>query len=270
MSEPDRRDFLKTAGAAGLSLGLANAAFAARGARMSGRVIGANDRINIGVIGVGGRGSYVAGVFHHYRREEQQCLPDRGRLRRLRKAQEGAGGRSYKCDGYLDYREVLDRSDIDAVIIATPDHWHAKIALDAMDHGQGRLPRKAHVPHQRGNQAVGQHRARRPSACCRWVPRPLPAINGGRPKSHRRRHDRPDDHEPGLLPSQFASKANGTGTSTRTPVPTARATTTSIGRRGSVPRPSAPAMPTASSASANIGITPAASPPTSSITWSRR
>ena len=66
MSEPDRRDFLKTAGAAGLSLGLANAAFAARGARMSGRVIGANDRINVGVIGVGGRGSYVGGVFHHY------------------------------------------------------------------------------------------------------------------------------------------------------------------------------------------------------------
>src|ERR1700693_2153252 len=71
MSEPDnsvdRRDFLKTAGAAGLSLGVAGSAFAAsRGARMSGRVIGANDRINVGVVGVGGRGSYVAGQFHHF------------------------------------------------------------------------------------------------------------------------------------------------------------------------------------------------------------
>ncbi|MGD0302919.1 MAG: twin-arginine translocation signal domain-containing protein, partial [Bryobacteraceae bacterium] len=71
MSEPDnsvdRRDFLKTAGGVGLSLGVASSALAAaRGAKTSGRVIGANDRINVGVIGAGGRGSYVGGVFQHY------------------------------------------------------------------------------------------------------------------------------------------------------------------------------------------------------------
>src|SRR5579885_54145 len=55
-----RRDFLKTAGGAGLSLSLAGSALAARGAKNSGRVIGANDRINVGVIGCGGRGSYVS------------------------------------------------------------------------------------------------------------------------------------------------------------------------------------------------------------------
>ena len=52
-----RRDFLRKASAAGLSIGLAKSALAARGAKTSGRVVGSNDRINVGVIGVGGRGS---------------------------------------------------------------------------------------------------------------------------------------------------------------------------------------------------------------------
>jgi predicted dehydrogenase len=39
-------------------------------------------------------------------------------------------------EGYLDYRRLIDRKEIDAVVIATPDHWHAKIAIDAMEAGK--------------------------------------------------------------------------------------------------------------------------------------
>ena len=130
----NRRDFLKTAGAAGISFSMAGAALAGRGAKMSNRVLGSNDRINLGVIGVGGRGSDDAKSFHNYGDAHNACqivaVCDVYEKRKRLAAEK------HDCKAFLDYREVLERSDVDAVIIATPDHWHAKIALDAMDHGK--------------------------------------------------------------------------------------------------------------------------------------
>ena len=62
----NRRDLLKSAGAAGLSLGMAKSSFAGHAAKSSTRVLGANDRIKIGLIGAGGRGYYVAKAFTQY------------------------------------------------------------------------------------------------------------------------------------------------------------------------------------------------------------
>src|SRR3984893_10690370 len=129
-----RRDFLRKASAAGLSIGLAKSALAARGAKTSGRVVGSNDRINVGVIGVGGRGSYVASMFQKVGDQNNSCqIVAVCDVYEKRKRENAA---KIKCEGYLDYREVVGRSDVDAVIVATPDHWHAKVALDAMDHGK--------------------------------------------------------------------------------------------------------------------------------------
>ncbi len=131
----DRRDFLKTVGATGLTLEAAKSALASKSAtKATGRVIGANDRINIGVIGCGGRGQDVARTFAQVGQSDNSCqivaVCDVYEKRKRETAER------YKAKGYTDYRELLQQPDIDAVYIATPDHWHAKNAIDAMDHGK--------------------------------------------------------------------------------------------------------------------------------------
>jgi predicted dehydrogenase len=100
---------------------------------LSARVHGTNDRISIAVIGVGGMGSgHLGGLLKRSTADNVQlravCDVYQRRLLRARAA---AG-----CEGDRDYRKVLDRNDLNAVLIATPDHWHAKIAMHAMEAGK--------------------------------------------------------------------------------------------------------------------------------------
>ncbi len=123
-----RRDFVRTGlAAAGASVVLRNTVHA--------RVVGANDRINIGVIGVGGRGTSVmrwAMEIGKTTRPAQIVAVCDTYQKRINRAKELSQAEL----ATLDYREVLSRKDIDAVIIATPDHWHAPIAIEAMKAGK--------------------------------------------------------------------------------------------------------------------------------------
>ncbi len=141
MSEENikRRNFLMGATAAGTAL--SSPSFAARPsskAASAGRVIGANDRINVAVIGVGGRGASDARQFAVAGKEANcqivaVCDPYRKRVN----SNKDYFAKMYgECMGTLDYREILERSSVDAVVVATPDHWHAPIALQAMDKGK--------------------------------------------------------------------------------------------------------------------------------------
>ncbi len=135
-SEFDRRDFLKRAGSVGAGIALAGQAIAKSAGKTSAtRVLGANDRINVGVIGVGGRGSYVASAFTKYGDANNNACQIVA-VCDVYEKRKALQAKKYNCQGYLDYREVLARPDIDAVVVATPDHWHAKIALEAMDKGK--------------------------------------------------------------------------------------------------------------------------------------
>ncbi len=94
------------------------------------RILGANDRINVGVIGCGNRGMYLTEVFRQFRGIEITALCDvfGEKLRR-------AGEKVPSAVQLDDHRKLVTREDVDIVLIATPDHWHADIAIDAMNAG---------------------------------------------------------------------------------------------------------------------------------------
>src|SRR5690349_8715116 len=132
----DRRDFLKQTGGLGAGTVLAGTAFARGTNKMNpSRVLGANDRINIGVIGCGGRGSSDAATFTKYGTENNNAWQIVAVSDVYEKRKKAAADK-YNAKGFIDYREVLALPDVDAVIIATPDHWHTRIALEAMDQGK--------------------------------------------------------------------------------------------------------------------------------------
>jgi len=94
--------------------------------------LSANDKIRIATIGIGGQGTGDTHSSLSTPGVELVAVSDvyEGRLTR---AKEVFGKQLFTT---RDYREVLVRKDIDAVIIGTPDHWHAKIAIDAMNAGK--------------------------------------------------------------------------------------------------------------------------------------
>jgi predicted dehydrogenase len=136
-----RRDFIKATGItsaaiiAGVNLNPeTRASDISRPA--SARIIGANGRIRYGFVGLGGMGSGHLNIIKGLTETENVeivAVCDVFEKRR-REAQVKSG--VPENQGYADYRRLLERKDIDVVVIATPDHWHSQIALDALDSGK--------------------------------------------------------------------------------------------------------------------------------------
>jgi predicted dehydrogenase len=101
-------------------------------AALSGSAAGANDRIRFAIIGAGARGSYVGSVFAGFPDCECVAVCDVFRPTREQVAAKLPG----KPEPVVDYRRVLDRKDIDAVLIATPDHWHGPMVMEAGQAGK--------------------------------------------------------------------------------------------------------------------------------------
>lgn len=115
-----------------------------------GRVMGANDRLRLGSIGTGGRGKYLMRELIKVGGVEWSAVCDIYSVRR----DEAAGIAGGPVKGYNDYRQLLEHKDIDAVIIATPDHWHAQATIDACNAGKDIYVEKPMVHYPAHGQAV--------------------------------------------------------------------------------------------------------------------
>ena len=126
--QSNRRDFLKQstvlAAATATPFAWSQSAFANKSA---------NDRPRIGCIGVGSMGSGDARGHAGFGDILAVCDVDSRHANRAREAKNIGKG---KADSYGDYRKVLERKDIDVVSVVTPDHWHVKIAIEALEAGK--------------------------------------------------------------------------------------------------------------------------------------
>ena len=124
-----RRDFIKTSAAAAAASSVPYFAWNPKAFANQ----DANDKPNIGCIGVGSMGSGDARAHARFGNIVAVCDVDERHA--LRAKNDGNIGRG-QADAYEDYRKVLDRDDIDVVSVVTPDHWHVKIAIEALEAGK--------------------------------------------------------------------------------------------------------------------------------------
>ncbi|MFQ6098602.1 MAG: Gfo/Idh/MocA family protein, partial [Armatimonadota bacterium] len=128
---PTRRQFLKAAA------GTLTAAVGAAVATPKARAVPANEKIVVGHVGVGGMGNAHVNWFSSFPDVEVAAICDVDETHRLATLKRLRSRRpDTKANAYADFREVLDRKDIDAITCATPDHWHALITILAFQAGK--------------------------------------------------------------------------------------------------------------------------------------
>ena len=139
-SAQSRREFIKrTAAVAAVATGenlFKTPIYGQNQAPALGRIIGANNRINVAYIGTGKQGMEHVKLQKQFAQENniaQVAVCDLYE-RHLDQSRDFVGLKS--ADAYRDHRKMLERKDIDAVLVATVDNWHAQASIDALDAGK--------------------------------------------------------------------------------------------------------------------------------------
>lgn len=126
-----RREFLDAVavGAAGLAVGAS--------AKSYGEILGANDRLNFAVVGLNGRGyAHLSSLKANQKaaRISHVCDVDGDILKKFADATQKEMGEPAVAE--KDFRKILELKDVDAITIATPDHWHAPMAITGLQAGK--------------------------------------------------------------------------------------------------------------------------------------
>ncbi|SDE30884.1 Gfo/Idh/MocA family protein [Niabella drilacis] len=145
-----RRDFIKNIGLGTVGISLSPAAFGLS-AKSYRNIIGANERIHVACIGLNGRGNGMAKVFANQQNTEVSWLCDVDNrvfskvIRTLSESNQKTTPKTEK-----DCRKLLQNKDIDAIYIATPDHWHAPLTIMGCQAGKHVYVEKplSHNPHE--------------------------------------------------------------------------------------------------------------------------
>lgn len=96
-----------------------------------GKILGANDRINLGVVGTGGRGIYVMTLFQKNAEVDVKAVCDVYSART-----DEALSKAPAAKAFSDHRKLLEVKEIDTVLVGTPDHWHCAVTVDALNAGK--------------------------------------------------------------------------------------------------------------------------------------
>lgn len=141
-----RKEFIRTAAGGMTGLALSSALpFNAMG-----RVLGANDQLNVAVMGVNSRGAYLAVKFAEAENTRITHICDVDSRAMEKTIQVIEDQYAYKPKGEKDIRKVLEDKDLDILVIAAPDHWHAPASIMALQAGKHVYVEKpcSHNPHE--------------------------------------------------------------------------------------------------------------------------
>ena len=145
-----RRDFIKKMAVTSVGVAASNSLLA-MSAKSYRNIIGANDRIHVAIIGVNGRGTSMAATFAQQKNAEVAyiCDVDTRTFGKALKSVAGAGQANIPKTEQ-DFRKVLPDKTLDAIYIATPDHWHAPLTIMGCQAGKHVYVEKplSHNPHE--------------------------------------------------------------------------------------------------------------------------
>ena len=139
-------------------------------------------RIALGAVGCGNMGTGNINLFLALKNCQVIAACDLDRNTSKRRSKLNDHYQNKDCKAYHDYRELMARKDIDAVMLAVPDHWHALVAVEAARQQEGHLRRKTARPHHCRTTGHRPGRAGQRAASGRPAPGSAPSPPSTRPR----------------------------------------------------------------------------------------